>query len=193
MTDIEHALRELDASPPEDLADRTTFGAGASDHVVLTDSPIGGVWVAWSTTGVTGVAPLFAAPSIDDFVDVHRRVVTKAARLPSDLESSVTAALERGETLGVPIDFRGIGDFQQSVLASCATIPAGVVRPYGWIAEQIHNPGAVRAVGTALGRNPIPLLIPCHRVVKSDGSVGNYAYGPEVKHRLLVHEGAILA
>jgi len=51
----------------------------------------------------------------------------------------------------------------------------------------------VRAVGTALGRNPIPLVVPCHRVVRSDGATGNYAFGPEMKRELLVREGAILA
>lgn len=193
MTDLERALHELRSTPPADLADRTTYSAGASDHAVLTDSPVGAVWVAWSTKGVTGVAPRFAAPSIDAFVEIHRRVVTEAGRLPSDLEDAVVSGLEEGATSGVPVDLRGLGDFQQSVLVTCATIPVGSVRPYGWIADQIDNPGSVRAVGTALGRNPIPLLIPCHRVVKSDGSVGNYAYGPEMKHQLLVREGAILA
>ena len=100
-------------------------------------------------------------------------------------------ALERcGEGEG-PFDLRGPSVFQQSVLVSCATIPPGVVRPYGWIANELHKPGATRALGTALAKNPIPLLIPCHRVVRSDGSVGNYAFGPEMKRELLIHEGVI--
>ncbi|MDJ0790966.1 MAG: MGMT family protein, partial [Acidimicrobiia bacterium] len=143
--------------------------------------------------GITGVSPVFATATIDDFVSVHRRIVHAEALLPTDLEEAVIAGLERGATIGLPIDWRGFAPFQRSVLETCATIPPGTVRPYGWIASQIDNPGSVRAVGTALGRNPIPLLVPCHRVVKSDGSVGNYAYGPEIKQRLLVREGAILA
>jgi O-6-methylguanine DNA methyltransferase len=90
------------------------------------------------------------------------------------------------------VDLSGVGVFQKQVLAACASIPKGEVRPYGWIASEIGNPGSVRAVGTALGRNPIPLVIPCHRVVRSDGAVGNYAFGAERKHDLLVREGALL-
>ena len=193
MNDIENALRDLDRSPPSALQDDTTYSAGATDHAVLTDSPVGAVWVSWSVRGLTAVSPRFQSENIDDFMNLHRRFVTESTKLPDDLVDGVVSGLEEGETVGLPIDFRGIPEFQQSVLATCATIPLGVVRPYGWIAGEIRNPGSVRAVGTALGRNPIPLLIPCHRVVKSDGSVGSYAYGPEMKHQLLVREGALLA
>ena len=193
MTDIEHTLRALTVAPPAGLADGTTYAVGATDHVVLTDSPIGAVWVSWSMKGLTGVSPKFASATIDDFMDIHRRLVREASHLPNDLEDAVTAGLRDGDTVGLPIDLRGVPEFQQAVLSTCATIPPGVVHPYGWIASEIRNPGSVRAVGTALGRNPIPLLIPCHRVVKSDGSVGNYAFGPELKQQLLVREGALLA
>ncbi len=79
--------------------------------------------------------------------------------------------------------------FQRKVLEKCAEIPPGEIRPYGWIAREIGNPGAVRAVGTALGRNPVPVLIPCHRVVRTDGKIGNYAYGSPMKRSLLEREG----
>lgn len=193
MNDIESALRDLDLPPPTDLHDVTTYAAGATDHAVLTDSPVGPVWVSWSVKGLTGLSPRFESATVDDFMNLHRRIVREASALPDDLEDAVVAGLEDGETVGLPIDFRGVAEFQESVLSACATIPPGVVRPYGWIADEIRNPGSVRAVGTALGRNPIPLLVPCHRVVKSDGSVGNYAFGPDMKHQLLVREGAILA
>jgi O-6-methylguanine DNA methyltransferase len=193
MSGLEQALHDLTTQPPAGLAEQTTVAAGAADLATLTDSPIGDVWVSWSINGITGVSPRFASATIDDFVTHHRRVAYQASRLPRDLEDAVEIALKHGETLGLPIDWRGVGDFQRSVLSACATIPPGMVRPYGWIAEEIHNPGSVRAVGTALGKNPIPLLVPCHRVVKSDGSVGNYAFGPELKQQLLVREGAILA
>jgi O-6-methylguanine DNA methyltransferase len=74
-------------------------------------------------------------------------------------------------------------------LIKAREIPAGQVRPYGWIASEIGRPKAVRAVGTALGRNPVPLLIPCHRVVRTDGRVGDYAFGPPAKRALLAAEG----
>jgi len=82
-----------------------------------------------------------------------------------------------------------IGEFRRTVLEKCAEIPPGEIRPYGWIAREIGSPGAVRAVGTALGRNPVPVLIPCHRVIRTDGRIGNYAYGSAMKRALLEHEG----
>lgn len=190
---IEDRLHELATAPPARLERATLLTVGAADRVALTDSPVGDVWVAWSTRGCTGLAPAFAAETFDEFLDLHRRVAYETAHLPKDLAPAIHSALEEGATAGVPIDLSGIAEFQRSVLRACSTIPAGTVRSYGWIAEEIHNPGAVRAVGTALGRNPIPLLVPCHRVVRSDGSIGNYAYGADMKHDLLIREGAILA
>ena len=192
MTDLERLLSTIDVDPPGNLAERTSFDAGAMDHVTMVDSPIGIVWVAWSVNGLTAVSPVFESRDIADFVSHHRRPVVEDDHLPRDLSDAVERGLDDGDTIGLPVDLRGLKPFQQSVLLACATIPAGTVRPYGWIADEIDNPGSVRAVGTALGRNPIPLLVPCHRVVKSDGSVGNYAYGPEMKRQLLTREGALL-
>lgn len=79
-------------------------------------------------------------------------------------------------------------DFQLRVLEETLKIPLGQVRTYGWLAKQIGSPRAVRAVGSALRKNPYPLLIPCHRVVRADGDIGRYARGKEVKRRLLEFE-----
>lgn len=193
MTHLEHLLKDLDTAPSASLERRTLVTAGAADQVVRTDSPIGDVWISWSTRGITGLTPRFVAETVDAFVDEHRRNAYPADALPADLADAVEHGLIDGETLGLPIDYSGIAPFQTSVLEVCATIPPGAVRSYGWIAEELHNPGSVRAVGTALGKNPIPLLVPCHRIVRSDGSVGQYAFGPNIKHQLLVSEGAILA
>ena len=193
MTDIEELLGDLNVTPPVDLESRTLVNAGAADQVTSTDSPFGPLWISWSPIGVTGVSPLFACPTVDDFMNEHRRNVYNANRLPMDLADQIDAALEFGTTPEYPVDLRGLAGFQSAVLDACRTIETGTVRSYGWIADQMNNPGAVRAVGTALGHNPIPLLIPCHRVVRSDGSIGSYAFGPDMKHDLLVQEGAILA
>jgi O-6-methylguanine DNA methyltransferase len=82
--------------------------------------------------------------------------------------------------------------FEQMVWTACAKIPAGQTRTYGWIAEQIGRPGAGRAVGTALGRNPFAPTIPCHRVLRSDGKMGGYSGrgGIKTKIKLLQKEGA---
>jgi methylated-DNA-[protein]-cysteine S-methyltransferase len=83
--------------------------------------------------------------------------------------------------------------FQRAVWLACMRIPAGQTRSYKWIAEQIGKPGAVRAVGSALGRNPFAPAVPCHRVIKSDGGLGGFsaAGGPAAKLRLLRKEGAL--
>ena len=191
-TTTESVLQSLNVQPPADLYRDTVLTVGAADSATTTDSPIGPVWISWSTRGVTALSPLFANGTFGEFTEIHRREVYEVNRIPSDLGEVVTAAMETLDASDVPVDMSGIAPFQQAVLSACATIPTGQVRPYGWIADEIHNPGSVRAVGTALGRNPIPILVPCHRVVRSDGSVGQYAFGPDVKHQLLVREGALL-
>jgi O-6-methylguanine DNA methyltransferase len=83
--------------------------------------------------------------------------------------------------------------FSQAVLRKTREIPRGEVRPYGWVAREIGHPAAVRAVGTALANNPIPYFIPCHRVVRTDGKIGNYGGGgPEAKRAILTLEGVRL-
>lgn len=84
--------------------------------------------------------------------------------------------------------------FDQAVWKACAEIPKGEVRTYGWIARKLGKPGAARAVGAALGRNPFAPTVPCHRVVGADGRLTGYSGkgGVETKRRLLVKEGALL-
>jgi len=83
------------------------------------------------------------------------------------------------------LDLGKAGDFDRSVWAACAEIPYGEVDSYGGIAERIGKPGAARAVGQALGRNPIPVIIPCHRVLRADGHLGGFGCGLDWKVRLL--------
>lgn len=83
--------------------------------------------------------------------------------------------------------------FQRSVWNAAAKIPFGRVRTYGWIAERIGCPAAARAVGSALGANPLPIIVPCHRVVCANGSLGGFSApgGTALKRRLLEHEGVV--
>jgi O-6-methylguanine DNA methyltransferase len=92
----------------------------------------------------------------------------------------------------VAIDLRDLTPFAASVLAAAMTIPRGETRPYGWIARQAGRPRAVRAAASALAANPVPLLIPCHRIVQADGVSGGYVFGTPSKEALLRHEGANL-
>jgi len=85
----------------------------------------------------------------------------------------------------VPVDLGGIGDFQARVLAEAARIPYGTTASYAELARTIGHPRASRAVGNALGANPVPLVIPCHRVIRGDGTWGHYAFGGTMKTALL--------
>ncbi|MBD3185076.1 methylated-DNA--[protein]-cysteine S-methyltransferase [Candidatus Poribacteria bacterium] len=84
-----------------------------------------------------------------------------------------------------PLDLTGYTDFQRSVLETTAKIPFGDLRSYGWIAEKIGKPRASRAVGQALGSNRLPIVIPCHRVVRSDGTLGGFSAGLGLKEKLI--------
>lgn len=90
------------------------------------------------------------------------------------------------------LDLGGLSDFERDVLTATRRIPTGETRPYGRVAREAGRPRAVRAVGTVLARNPVPLLVPCHRVVRADGQVGDYMFGATHKEELLRGEGANL-
>ncbi|MBU1062462.1 MAG: MGMT family protein [Candidatus Omnitrophica bacterium] len=79
--------------------------------------------------------------------------------------------------------------FQKKVYTEVKRIPRGEIRTYAWVARRIGKPRAVRAVGTALKKNPFTIIVPCHRVVRSDGDIGEYALGADLKKRLLEIEG----
>ena len=109
---------------------------------------------------------------------------------PAALRTAVDALVEGASLFDYPVDVDQLGAFQRRVLQATRAIPRGQVRSYRAVAEEIGAPAAVRAVGTALARNPIPILIPCHRVVRSDGVLGEYSGGgSDVKARILRWEG----
>jgi methylated-DNA-[protein]-cysteine S-methyltransferase len=89
----------------------------------------------------------------------------------------------------IPFDLRGLGDFSRRVLLEVKGIPYGAVTSYGAIGRRLGYPSAGRAVGQAVGRNPIPIVIPCHRVIRSDGLLGGFSMGLNLKKRLLALEG----
>ncbi len=110
-----------------------------------------------------------------------------AAQLPEYANALRRYARGEAEPFDFPFDLRGLTEFQQAALMAAYAIPYGEVRAYKWIAETINRPRAARAVGGAMARNPIPLMIPCHRVVAVNGSLTGYS-GPgglDAKRRLL--------
>ncbi len=97
---------------------------------------------------------------------------------------------ERVSFLG-QIDLSGKSNFSRAILLACRRIPYGEIRSYGWLARVVGRPKAARPVGNVLARNPLPLVIPCHRVVKADGTLGGFSArgGLSLKARLLQLEG----
>lgn len=115
-----------------------------------------------------------------------------AARYIQAAQSAIEAYL-KGKTrhFDLPLDLDGQSRFRRKVWEVLKTIPYGRVRSYGWVARKVGKPQAARAVGGACGANPAPLLVPCHRVIAGNGSLGGFSGGLGVKKRLLKLEGLI--
>ena len=179
-----------DVRAPSTLLPAVLGQIGLGDRYLELETPIGPVFVAYNEDGVSAVVPV---PGAADFEARFRarfgRPVRRTDVAPADLVDALGRHL-RGEPAPVRFDLRSVSEFERAVLTKALEIPRGEVRTYGWIAREIGRPRAVRAVGMALGRNPIPLLIPCHRVVYADHSIGNYAFGTPMKQALLAAEGA---
>lgn len=181
-------LSKLEFQAPVGLKEQTLIDTGLIDGFVSFASPVGLLNIAFNTRGISAVAPPeaeFAA----GFEQRFGRQVVAVDRLPSRLEVAVQRTLETGRIAKLPVDWRGQTDFQRAVLEAASSIPTGEVRPYSWIAARIGRPAAVRAVGSALGQNPVPVIVACHRVVRADGQLGQYRFGTAMKARLLKAEG----
>jgi len=192
-SDLTVALADLAVAAPPGLAGRVLAEVGLADHYAEIDSPIGPLFVAWNGRGVSSVVS--AAGGASTFEADHRartgRPATATTSLPPRLARAIARRLGGDRRARVPLDLRGHTDFEQDVWRAALQIPRGEVRPYGWVAAEIGRPKAVRAVGTALGHNPVPLIVPCHRVVRTDGMLGQYSLGgAENKRRILAAEGA---
>ncbi|MBI4538045.1 MAG: methylated-DNA--[protein]-cysteine S-methyltransferase [Gemmatimonadetes bacterium] len=128
------------------------------------------------------MAEVLSASHADDPADADEHLVTAL----SELDRYFARELR---SFGVALDLRGRTPFQERVLAQLRAIPYGMVASYGAIAEAIGQGDAARAVGAAVGSNPIPVVIPCHRVVRADGALGGYGGGVTRKATLLRIEG----
>lgn len=185
---IERQLEQLQGTFPTGLSEAVSLGTGLAEGFDFYDSAIGQVIVTFNPQGVSSL------DIADGFEDRYTHRFARPlirAEAPTAWGRHIPDAIERGTPGKLPVDLRSVTEFQQKVLLTTATIPKGEVRPYGWVAHEIHSPRAVRAVGSAVARNPIPLIIPCHRVVRTDGHIGNYSLGgPHNKIDLLEHEGA---
>ncbi len=187
-------LRELGHSTaPASLLPAVMARLGLGDGYWTFESHIGQVFVAFNKEGVStlrmgGENKAFEAW----FKRQYNRPAYPVVEPPAGLKRDIMEVLGGAVPSKLAFDLRGVSEFERKVLLKALEIPRGEVRPYGWVAQEIGNPGAVRAVGSALGRNPVPLLIPCHRVVRSDGQVGGYIFGNEVKKSVLAGEGLVV-
>ena len=188
----------IGAERAEDSASRLAERAadeGLLDVAYATvDSPFGTLLIAGTGRGIVKVA--FPNQPTDEVLEelaaaVSPRVLESPARLDDvrrELDDYFEGRLDR---FGVPLDWRLARGFQTKVLRATASIPYGETRSYGDVAAKAGNPRAFRAAGTALGRNPLPPIVPCHRVIQAGGSIGNYGGGPKMKEALLRLEGAL--
>jgi O-6-methylguanine DNA methyltransferase len=188
---VEEALGQLKEAAPAGLAHSALVAVGLADDYTVLDSPVGQLRIAWNGRGVAAVE---SAPD-DRAFEVRfqartGRPIRRVEALPADLARAIERRLGGDRRARIALDTRGTTEFEQAVWSKALEIPRGEVRPYGWIAAEIGRPRAVRAVGTALGHNPFPLIVPCHRVVRSDGTIGQYSLGgPGNKRTILAAEG----
>lgn len=153
-------------------------------HAQLLDTPIGTLRLVSDGESLVSIEFEGRWGNGDDILAGNDPVLAACARQLTEYFA--------GERRGFDLPLAPAGtDFQRAVWAALAAIPYGEVRSYRDIARAIGRPAAVRAVGAANGRNPLPIVVPCHRVVGSDGSLTGFAGGLDIKRRLLHLEGTL--
>jgi O-6-methylguanine DNA methyltransferase len=185
---IEETLAGLRGSAPPALKANVELGTGLADGVSIYESPVGDLAVTFNPQGISSVS--LAGLDFENYFRERfgRRLIE--ARPPAGWENLIKRGLEAGNPGELPLDLRGVTEFRREIMLIATTIPRGEVRPYQWLARQAGRPGAARAVGTAMATNPIPLIVPCHRVVRADGTLGAYSLGgADNKRVLLTREG----
>jgi methylated-DNA-[protein]-cysteine S-methyltransferase len=160
----------------------------------VVDSPVGPLFVAASDRGLLRIS-YDADPEgqLDRLAELAGPRVLRAPRRVDPVRRQLDEYFAgRRESFELEVDLRGAAPFNAQVLRELARVPYGETTTYGALAARVGSPRAARAVGTVMNRNPIPIVLPCHRVVGADGSLTGYAGGLDRKERLLRLEGAIL-
>jgi methylated-DNA-[protein]-cysteine S-methyltransferase len=174
--------------------ERDADTAGVLDVAYRTvDTPVGTLLLAATTAGLVRVA--YEVEGHDAVlaglaVRISPRVLRAPARLDTAARQIDEYFAKRRTVFEVPVDLRLAEGFRRDVIEHLREIGYGNRESYAAVAAAIGNPRAVRAVGTACAHNPLPVVIPCHRVVRSDGSTGQYVGGPLAKSTLLDLEAA---
>ncbi len=178
-------------------AARASTGLPECHH--LFDTAIGPCGVAWTVRGLTRVQLPEADRSATERQLLRRGSEPAGGRPPPGVQQAVDAikryaAGEQIDFAAVAVDLMGVSAFDRKVYETARRIGWGETATYGEIARQAASPGAARAVGRALGRNPVPIIVPCHRILASGGKVGGFSAfgGAATKERLLALEGVHL-
>jgi methylated-DNA-[protein]-cysteine S-methyltransferase len=196
--DIETALRDsVAANPPagfaRELADRAAAEGLLDVAYATVDSPLGSLLVANTPRGLVRVAYTDFHSADDVLADIARRLSPRMLEAPARLDEERRELDEyfAGKRVGfdVPIDWSLTRGFTGDVLRQTARIPFGRTSTYAEVAGKAGSPRAVRAAGNALGANPMPIVVPCHRVLRTGGALGGYTGGTERKAFLLRLEG----
>ncbi len=169
---------------------RVAAGAPAEVAWDTMDSPVGRLVLSATETGLAAIS--FDDPGTPPMI-LPNGVRAFPIRDPDRLEGVRQQLAEyfagRRSEFEVPIDWRCVQGFRRLVLQELAEVPFGEVVTYGELATRSGSPGAARAVGSAMAANPIPIVVPCHRVLRSGMRLGGYSGGLDVKRWLLAHEG----
>ena len=177
------------------FAERAAAEGAAKIAYATVDTPVGSASIAATPRGLVSVG--LPNRALDDFLaeladEVSPRIVEAPGTLDTarrELEEYFTG--ER-QAFDLPLDWQLVpGGFYRKVLRATSRLPFGITATYSEIAAKAGNPRAHRAAGTALGSNPLPIVVPCHRIVRTGGDPGNYGGGPELKKWLLTLEGAL--
>jgi methylated-DNA-[protein]-cysteine S-methyltransferase len=195
----------FDVAAEPDVLDRLharLVGAAGAEGLLdvayrTVDSPLGPLLLAGTEAGLVRVAfdATATGVSFDDVLGtLAERISPRVLHAPGRLDAVARELDEyfggRRRVFDVPVDLRLIAGFRRTVLDRLPEVPFGAVASYGTVAVLAGNPKAVRAVGTACALNPVPIVVPCHRVVRSDGALGSYLGGVAAKRTLLALEGA---
>jgi methylated-DNA-[protein]-cysteine S-methyltransferase len=189
--ELRRAAAAVDSSPPEFT--RAADQAGLVDIAyATTDSPLGPLLLAATPAGLVRLAYVDFEQQDEVLEELAARVSPRVLAVPRKLDEP-RRELEQyfvggRHTFGVPIDWQLTKGFARRVLEATAQIPYGGVSSYREVAELAGSPRGFRAAGNALGSNPIPIVVPCHRVLHSGGGLGGYTGGLDRKRTLLAIE-----
>jgi methylated-DNA-[protein]-cysteine S-methyltransferase len=182
----------LNVTPELDASFRAAaLAEGLVDvSVDVLDSPVGPLLLAATPRGLCRIS--YTLDGQEEELARERGARLLRSRLDAARRELSEYFEGRRRTFGLPVDLR-VNPFSEAVLAELARVPYGQLDTYGALASRVGKPNAARAVGTVMHRNPLPIVLPCHRIVGANGSLTGYAGGLDVKRALLELEGVLLA